>query len=60
MQSHGHTGRSPTVYALVAFTFWVILILPTVYGEGEECAIRPEKVRIWGDTAMIKAGRRKR
>lgn len=63
VQSHGHTGRSPTVYAqvkVVAFTFWVIFILPTMYGEDEECAIMPEKIRIWGDTAMITAGRRKR
>lgn len=37
----------------MAFTLWVIPILPTVYGEDEECATIPEKIRIWRDKATI-------
>lgn len=41
----GTQGRSQNVSALMALTLWVILTLPTVYGEDEECSTLPEKVR---------------
>lgn len=46
-------GRRQTVSALMAFTLWVLPILPTVYGEDEECATIPENIRIWRDKVTI-------
>lgn len=60
MQGRGHTGNEPdTVSALMAFPLGAILTLPTEYGEDEEYAMKPEKIRIWREKGTIMERRKK-